>query len=107
MTAGRVEHGTEAQWLERGEVVAPVGPIEAKERAVGWVLGEVQRDELDAAIAAPLLGARRLEEEHLVRVRVRVRGRVRVRVKVKVRVRVRFRVRVRVSRLEEERLGRA
>ena len=54
-------------------MVAPVGPIEAKERAVGWVLGEVERDELDAAIAAALLGARGLEEEYLVRLRLRLR----------------------------------
>tara|TARA_B100000768_G_scaffold128659_1_gene119277 strand:- start:424 stop:567 length:144 start_codon:yes stop_codon:yes gene_type:complete len=37
------------------------------------VLGEVERDELDAAIAAALLGARGLEEEYLVRLRLRLR----------------------------------
>ena len=45
--------------------MAPVGPVEAEEVAVGRVLGEVERDQLDPAVAAALLGGCRLEEEHL------------------------------------------
>jgi len=69
VAAARVEDGAQPEGLERGEVVAPVGPVEAEEVAVRRVLGEVERDQLD-----------------LVRVRVRVGARVRVRVGGRVRV---------------------
>eukprot|EP00965_Chrysotila_dentata_P002864 93139-Pleurochrysis_carterae.AAC.3 len=47
--ASRVDDAVEADRLERGQVVAPVGLVEADERAVVGVLGHVERRQLGGA----------------------------------------------------------